>query len=158
MWIQSGFHEQNVIKLFLFCLFFRKRRTSCDVMFSVALMLWLTYHQTTSGDCTNTVITCLSDAAGQRRSRLQPFGLALSTAWALSGGGGGRGAWGLWAPRSMSGRNSHKNSNKCPVIYQNTFGGNWWQRESFLFLNTDEWRKKLGSGRRGTFLIQGENH
>ena len=28
----------------------------------------------------NTVITCLSDAAGQRRNMLQPFGLALSTA------------------------------------------------------------------------------
>ena len=32
------------------------------------------------------------------------------------GGGGEAG--------SMSGRNYHKNSNKCPVIYQNTFGGN----------------------------------
>ena len=64
-------------------------------MFSAALMLWLIYHQTTSGDCTNTVITCLSDAAGQRRSRLQPFGLALSTAGALKveeEEGGARGA------------------------------------------------------------------
>ena len=66
---------------FVFVYFFRKRRTSCDVMFSAALMLWLIYHQPTSGDCTNTVITCLSDAAGQRKSRLQPSGLALSTAW-----------------------------------------------------------------------------
>ena len=81
--------SKQLDKAFCLFIFFRKRRTSCDVMFSAALRLWLIYHQTTSGDCTNTVITCLSDAAGQRTSMLHPF---LAWRSALHGGGGGRGA------------------------------------------------------------------
>jgi len=70
----------------------------------------------------NLRVLCLSGAAGQRGRRCTRL-----VAWgALCGGGGGgggrgaaggRGGGGSWAARSMSGRNSHKNSNKCPVGY-----------------------------------------
>jgi len=67
-----------------FCLFifFRKRLTSCDVMFSAALMLtWLIYHKTPSGP-----VGLMLRVRGEGGAPV--WRGARSTARALSGGGG----------------------------------------------------------------------
>jgi len=68
-------------------------------MFSAALMLWLIYHKTTSGD--KHVMTCLSDAAGQRRRRCTRLVARGALRGGGSGGGGGRGAAGGGGAREL---------------------------------------------------------
>jgi len=122
-------------------------------MFSAVIMSTsLMYHETTSWDCTNTVMTCVSDAAGQRRSRLTRL------AWREEHCGVRRRrevcSGGSWAARGMSGPNSHKNSNKFPVRYRNTFEG---ELMTVVFiLKYLLMKKKCVSSRKGTFLIQGK--
>jgi len=68
--------------------------------------------------------------------------------------GGGREVAGACGRRgACRGGNSHKNTDNCPGRYPNTFGGNWWQRVTFV-LKYLLMKTKLGSSKKGTFLIQ----
>jgi len=119
-------------------------------MFSAALMLWLIYHKTTSGDKHrhDPFVWC----CGSEEKEVHPSGGARSTArrrkWRRRRGGS-------WAPRSMSGRNSHKNSNKCPVGYQNTFGGDL-MTESVTFILKYWWMKTICLQPKGHFPHTGQ--
>lgn len=117
---------KSPIFVFFVCLCFRKRWTNCEEMFSAVLMLWITKQR--RGFPMNTVITCV------RCCSLLAFG------W--------REGRGLWA---HVGAKFHKNSNKCPAKYQNTYRE---ELMTVICILIDEWRKKLGSSRSGT--VQGK--
>jgi len=138
---------------FLWVYFFRKRRTSCDCMFSAALMLaWLMFHWTSQG--TNTVMTCLSDAAGQRRRRctcLVARG-ALRSKWRRRREGAAGACEGRGAGRGKILTITQINA---PTDTQTHLGELMTERVSFI-LKYWFMKKKCGSSRKGTFLIQGK--